>query len=196
MISSLRGSVDRVAPGEVIVDVGGVGYGVRVIPQLAAALTPGAPVRLRVSTIVREDAITLFGFEDDASADIFDTLLGVTGVGPRSALAVLAHLTPAQIATAVAAEDDTAFTRVSGIGSKTAKLICVQLAGKLSAISLAPDGVTPTPVQDAHADLILALVGLGWNERSAKQALASIDIAQKTSAEVLREALNVLGGQS
>lgn len=196
MISSLRGTVDRVAPGEVTVDVGGVGYGVRVIPQLAASVTVGAPLRLRVSTIVRDDSITLYGFDDDSSADIFDTLLGVTGVGPRSALAVLAHLTPAQVATAVANDDDAAFTRVSGIGPKTAKLICVQLAGKVTGVTVETSGGSPRSTPDVNADLLLALVGLGWNERAAKQALASVDPTTKTSAEVLREALNLLGGQA
>lgn len=195
MISSLRGTVDRVTPGELTVDVGGVGYGVRVIPQLTASVTVGEPIRLRVSTIVRDDSLTLYGFVDDASADIFDTLLGVTGVGPRSALAVLAHLTPQQVATAVANDDDAAFTRVSGIGPKTAKLICVQLAGKVSGVSTTSTAGSERPAAAINADLLVALVGLGWSERSAKQALASVGTSDKTSAEILREALNILGGQ-
>ena len=186
--------MDRVKPGQIVVDVNGVGYGVQVIPQLAAAQSVGDAVALRVVTIVREDAISLYGFDDDVSADIFDALIGVTGVGPRSAMAVLAHLTPAQIVSAVGSDDDAAFTRVTGIGPKTAKLICVQLAGKLGDVPAVGAPVTGASASETE-NLVAALTGLGWNEKTARKALDGIATEGKASEQILREALSVLGGQ-
>ena len=104
---------------------------------------------------------------------MFDLLRGVSGVGPKSALGVLATLSPDQIASAVATEDDAPFRKVSGIGPKTAKLIVVSLAGKI----LAPNsGVSfaPTPANSTSQNVVAALVGLGWNERVAIQAVDEV----------------------
>ena len=196
MISSLRGTIDAQTPGFVVIDVSGVGYGVHVTPAHALSLGVGDAAHLVITTIVREDAITLYGFESRESGQIFDTLLSVTGVGPRSALAVLSQLTPAQVFDAVANDDDKAFTRVSGIGPKTAKLICVQLAGRLDAVS-AGDTVAGAGEKSAPVDAVVtALVGLGWSERLARETMADVDTAGKTTSQLLREALALMARQS
>ncbi|CAB4891860.1 MAG: Holliday junction branch migration protein RuvA [Actinobacteria bacterium] len=195
MISSLRGIVERVSGGLVVIDVGGVGYGVAVTPQLAAALEVGASAHLMVTTIVREDAITLYGFESSEASHVFETLLSVTGVGPRSALAVLAYLTPAQVFSAVASDDDTAFTKVSGIGPKTAKLICVQLAGRLDSVATA-DPTAPGRPTDTTDAVVSALIGLGWNERLARETVRPMESSGKTTSQLLREALAMMAKQS
>jgi Holliday junction DNA helicase RuvA len=110
-----------------------VGLTVAVTPHVAHATNVGDEVHLHTNLIVREDALSLFGFESRDELLVFTQLLGVTGVGPKSALGVLAALSVAQIAEAVSADDDAPFRRVSGIGPKTAKLIVVQLAGKIVA---------------------------------------------------------------
>jgi Holliday junction DNA helicase RuvA len=149
------------------------------------------------SLIVREDSLSLFGFVDHDSLDLFTLLTGVTGVGPKSAMGVLAELSPAQIAIAVAQEDDAVFRKVTGIGPKTAKLIVLSLAGKVAIYAAAPapaKEITGT-VRD---DVLAALVGLGWNERSAETGLDAVLLHasddETTSVQaLLRLALTELG---
>ena len=172
MISSLRGRAAHVDTDSLVVEVGGVGLSVAVTPPVAHATNVGDEVHLHTSLIVREDALSLFGFESRDELVVFTQLLGVTGVGPKSALGVLAALSVAQIAEAVGADDDAPFRRVSGIGPKTAKLIVVQLAGKITAPQ--PSGRTGADAAPGVvAQVTQALVGLGWSERSAVDAVTA-----------------------
>jgi Holliday junction DNA helicase RuvA len=155
-------------------------------------------VRLHTSLIVREDALTLFGFAEQVELDVFTQLLSVTGVGPKSALGVLGHLTVDQIAAAVADDDDAPFRRVSGIGPKTAKLIVVQLAGKLQAPSSTPTGRVGSGADAVVTQVTAALVGLGWSERVAGEAAAETadaasDADRASVPALLRQALAALG---
>lgn len=197
MISSLRGRVAHVEAESVVVEVGGVGFSVAVTPQVARAAHIGGDLLLHTSLIVREDALSLFGFATRDELAVFTQLLGVTGVGPKSALGVLATLSVAQIADAVAADDDAPFRRVSGIGPKTAKLIVVQLAGKLAPARPATSAGTDAPPA-VMAQVTQALVGLGWSERTAAEAVASVSgeatAADRASvATLLRLTLALLG---
>lgn len=171
MISSVRGTVLTVAGTVAVIEVGGVGLGIQVTPQHGLTLRVGQEALLHTALIVREDDLSLFGFATPEELTVFDLLRGVSGVGPKSALGVLATLTPVQIAQAVAAEDDAPFRKVSGIGPKTAKLIAVSLAGKL----IVPAGTASAPTVSAPdsvaGNVVSALVGLGWNEKVAAQAV-------------------------
>lgn len=199
MIASVRGEVLSLTTSTVVIEAGGLGYAVQITPQQALALRVGQEVRLHTAMIVREDDQSLFGFATTDELAMFDLLRGVSGVGPKSALGVLATLTPEQIASAVAAEDDAPFRKVSGIGPKTAKLITVSLAGKI----LAPVGVsTPTasPAGSTGQSVVAALVGLGWNERVAVQAVDEVVAAATEDGSLsvqalLRLALARLGPQ-
>ncbi|GAA2070030.1 Holliday junction branch migration protein RuvA [Microbacterium hatanonis] len=197
MISSLQGTAASVGDDSLVIVVGGVGFSVAVTPQVARATHVGAEVHLHTNLIVREDALSLYGFENREELVVFTQLIGVTGVGPKSALGVLSSLTVPQIAEAVASDDDAPFRRVSGIGPKTAKLIVVQLAGRLApptaggapAASVAP-GV---PLQVTQA-----LMGLGWSERTAGEAVAATledatDADKATVQALLRRTLSTLG---
>jgi len=177
MISSLRGRVLHVDAESAIVEVGGVGLSVAVTTQIARSLHIGDETLLHTHLVVREDALSLFGFAERDELDTFILLLSVSGVGPKSALGVLSSLSVAQIAEAVAAEDDAPFRRVSGIGPKTAKLIVVQLAGKLHGpvAAAARGGATGAPA--IAAQVVSALVALGWSER------LSVDIVQDVTGE-------------
>ena len=197
MISSLRGRAAHVDTDSLVIEVGGVGLTVAVTPHVAHATNVGDEVHLHTNLIVREDALSLFGFESRDELTVFTQLLSVTGVGPKSALGVLAALSVAQIAEAVAADDDAPFRRVSGIGPKTAKLIVVQLAGKIVAPRSA--GITSTDAAPGvAAQVTQALVGLGWSERSAVEAVAAA-VESATPAErgavpaLLRLTLATLG---
>ena len=199
MIASLRGTVLSVRDNTCIVDVNGVGYAVNITPAHKFTLTVGAEHTFLTSLIVREDSMTLFGFENPESLELFELLLSVSGVGPRSALAVLAEMSPAEILTAVVNEDDSAFKKVSGVGPKTAKLIIVQLAGKLTALSHAENVSVTSPAASPIAiSVVQALVGLGWNEKVAKEAVDALDSTNPsaTTASVLKEALASLARKS
>lgn len=196
MISSLRGTVLAAVGTTVVIEVGGVGLSLHVTPQLALSLRVGAEASLRTALIVREDDLSLYGFAEADELAVFDLLRSVTGVGPKSALGVLAVLTPGEISRAVAVEDDGAFRKVSGIGPKTAKLIIVSLAGKLAitASHESPTGRRSSLVED----VTIALVGLGWQERVAMQAVedamsAATESERETVPALLRLALSGLG---
>lgn len=203
MISSLRGRVLHLDSDQVIVEVGGVGFSVAVTPQVSREFHLGDEIVLHTTLIVREDALSLFGFRERSELTVFTQLLSVSGVGPKSALGVLAALSVAQIADAVADEDDAPFRRVSGIGPKTAKLIVVQLAGKLQSVvttgmdSSSSSSASPGRASTA-AQVAAALVALGWNERTSAQVASDV-VSAATEAErssvpaLLKSALAQLG---
>lgn len=197
MISSVRGTVIAVGGTTAVVEVGGVGLAMQVTPRHALTLRVGAEAFIRTALIVREDDLSLFGFAEADELAVFDYLRSVTGVGPKSAMAVLAVLTPSEVARAVALEEDAVFRKVSGIGPKTAKLIVVSLAGKL--VVTYGTETTPSAAPSVSESVLVALVGLGWNERVAMQAVDDA-IAEATESErtvvpvLLRRALANLGG--
>ncbi|WIB27927.1 Holliday junction branch migration protein RuvA [Curtobacterium sp. MCSS17_015] len=198
MIASLRGTCIDVAGSTAVVEVGGVGYAVTVTPAHALTMRHGAEVFLRTALIVRDDAFELFGFDSTDALRVFDLLRSVSGVGPKSALGVLGQMTAAQVANAVANDDDAAFRKVSGIGPKTAKLIIVALAGKLAAFE-APTAAGPSTAaaHPATEDVVIALVGLGWREDAARSAVDDAvatepGVAQMGTQALLRAALGSL----
>jgi Holliday junction DNA helicase RuvA len=197
MISSVRGLVLGAVGSTVAVEVGGVGLSITVTPQHALSVTVGSEARLHTALIVREDDLALYGFRDAEELTLFDLLRGVTGVGPKSAMGVLAAMSPQQVAAAVATEDDGAFRKVSGIGPKTAKLIVLSLAGKLHVASVAAPPGAPSGTSTGSS-VLAALVSLGWSERVATQAVDdAINAASPAERDVvpalLRLALAQLG---
>ena len=194
MIASIRGSVLTRSQQQAIIDVSGVGYLVNITPGTSSLLKLGSEISLFTSMIVREDAMTLYGFTDAFEQILFDLLRSVTGVGPKSALGILSRLTTEQIQLAVATEDDAAFRAVTGIGPKTAKLITVTLAGKLQSQSSATMDA-PSRRTDLTS-VIEALIGLGWPERNAAEAVreANSSLGQSATRDaILRFTLTRLG---
>lgn len=194
MISSVRGTVLHVAGSSAVIEVGGVGMTVALTPEHALSLRIGSEAFVYTALIVREDELSLFGFAGREQLELFDLLRSVSGVGPKSAIGVLAQLSPDEVAQAVVDEDDAPFRRVSGIGPKTAKLITVSLAGKLTA----PSGERASATVAPDADVVAALVGLGWPERAATTAVTELlqELGDSAPAEIpalLRLALARLG---
>lgn len=187
MIASLRGYVQSASLNSVVLEVSGVGYLVQVTPALAMKLTTGQELTLVTAFIVREDAFTIFGFQTHEELRTFELLLTVTGVGPKLALSVIHQLGVEALSEAVAAQDEAAFKSVSGIGPKTAKLLLVTLAGKLSNSST-------TKLVNSDSDLVSALVGLGYQNKVADDAIKEIRKANPTGTreEILRAALQSL----
>nr|WP_246323578.1 Holliday junction branch migration protein RuvA [Alpinimonas psychrophila] len=190
----MRGTVSIAHENSCVIDVSGVGYLVAITTSHKSSLIVGESVTMLTTLIVREDSMTLFGFENPESLELFEAFITVSGVGPRSALAILGHLTPAEAFMAVVNEDDAVFRKVTGIGPKTAKLIIVQLAGKLSAITAAGVPKSAGSARDAAETVVVALVGLGWVERTARETVDSVQSEQSeaTAATLLRLALAAL----
>jgi Holliday junction DNA helicase RuvA len=200
VIASIRGRVLAVRLDAAVVEVGGVGMLAYATPTTLAGLRTGEEARLATALVVREDALTLFGFADDDERDVFETLQTVSGVGPRLALAMLAVHTPDALRRAVAGEDLAALQRVPGIGRKGAQRIVLELTDRLGAPVAADGGPTVGPLpSDQRGQVVEALVGLGWNVKAAEDAVTSVVPADQAVdaddvAAVLRGALRVLGG--
>ncbi|MDR6198459.1 Holliday junction DNA helicase RuvA [Microbacterium sp. SORGH_AS428] len=195
MIASLRGSVVHASSDGLVLEVAGVGYSVAVTPDVSRTVHLGDEILLHTHMIVREDALSLVGFRTREELAVFAALIAVSGVGPKSALGVLAELSIDQIAQAVADEADGPFRKVSGIGPKTAKLIVVQLAGKLAPPTASAAGSSAAST-DLVDQLAQALVGLGWSERVAAETAAVVVAdapGERTVAALLRRALAALG---
>ena len=131
MIASLTGHVTHVGLESAILDVNGFGMLVRATARTLSNLRTGSTATLLTSMIVREDSMTLYGFAEPAEREVFEMMLSVSGIGPRIALAVLSVHTATEVERAVATGDDKAFTKVPGIGPKSARRIVLELAGKL-----------------------------------------------------------------
>ena len=190
MISHLAGTVTGIAPDGAVIEVGGVGLLVQCTPATLATLRTGERARVATSLVVREDALTLYGFAADDERDVFELLQTASGVGPRLALAMLAVFTPDALRRAVAAEDVTALTQVPGIGRKGAQRIVLELAGRLGApgsvAAPGPAAGTPRPGAEPWREQVRAgLVSLGWQAREADQAIAAVaaDLATDGGAD-------------
>jgi Holliday junction DNA helicase RuvA len=159
--------------GQLVIECGGVGYLVHVTPEVYQQSFSKNEFSLHTAHIIREDAQLLFGFESEEELNGFNMLCTVNGVGPKSAMSVLAHLGVSGLAQAVATADDSMFKSVTGVGPKTAKLIVLTLTGKL---------VTSTAAEAAsggsEAAVVSALVGLGYQDKLAK---AAVELALKSS---------------
>ncbi|MEM7694551.1 MAG: Holliday junction branch migration protein RuvA [Pseudomonadota bacterium] len=194
MIGRLSGTLHD-AGDTVIVDVAGVGYEVFLSTADRAALPTGEPVTLVIETVVREDMIRLYGFRDAAGRDTFRLLQGVQGVGAKVALAVLSTLGVDGLLRAIADGDRTAIARAPGVGKRVAERIATELKGKAGPASPITAMATPAaPADNAVADALSALVNLGYDEASARAALAAVrdERPDGKTAELIRASLKRL----
>jgi Holliday junction DNA helicase RuvA len=197
MIASVRGILLEVGAGACVIEAGGVGYLVQISSNTARALpAPRQEVVLHTRQVVREDLIALFGFAEREELRLFDLLIGVSGVGPKVALAVLSGLQPAALARAIRGEEIGALVAIPGIGRKTAERLVVELRDKIEAIPAAPArdaGVLPKG--DRYQDAVAGLVSLGYTTVQARDAVrkASAGEADLTLEELVRRALVLLG---
>jgi len=191
MIGSLRGTVlDREVGGQVLVEVGGVGYRVAVPPGTVAALEPGTPAFLFTHLVVREDALSLYGFPDREQRDTFEALMSATGVGPKLALAILSIHSPSALRRVVVEGDFDALTLVPGVGKRTAQRLMIELAAKLGATG--PDlTVIEGGAPSGRAELRAALEGLGYGADEVRYVLDSLPDDGPVEV-LLKEALKLL----
>jgi len=197
MIGRLRGEIVDRGADFVVIDVGGVGYHVRMGNRQLSALPDVGEVVLSIQTQVREDDISLFGFHDTNDRDAFRVLLSVSGVGPKAAIALLGALQLVELASAIDSENIAVISKAPGIGAKTAKRLALELKGKLSVgFDIVPGRATQ--VRRANADpLPLALAQLGYRKSEIDIAinhLLEADMAEGPIEKRLSVALRVLAG--
>ena len=199
MIGRLQGEIAEVGlDGSVLVAVGGVGYEVHVPVGALGRLREGEEATLYVHTHAREDALMLYGFASAEDKSAFRILLGVNGVGPRLAMAILGVLDAHELAAAVAREDRAALKGIPGVGKKTVERILLDLKDKLLVFGQGPGAPRPAVAKPAAtptgpvAQVVAALVGMGYKPAQAERAVEGIDAEGKKVEALLREALSAL----
>ena len=195
MIYSIKGTLTHIEPKLAVVDCGGVGFACHITMNTARQLPPqGQEVQLYTILNVREDAMELFGFAETAERQCFQQLTGITGVGPKAALAILSELSPEKLALAVAAGDHKTITRAQGVGPKLAQRVVLELKDKVGALQTSGDFEMPAgPVSAAGnaAEAVNALTVLGFSASEASAAVGKLDSALPVN-ELVRQALKNL----
>lgn len=193
MIGFLRGVLMRKSPQEILLDVSGVGYRVLVPVSTFCRLGEGgAQAQLLIHTHVREDQLVLYGFASSAELELFEKLIGVSGVGPKVALGVLSGIEAEELVHAIRANDLVRLTRVPGVGKKTAERVILELKDRLASFKTTTPAHQPQATQ--RADLLSALANLGYSSAEADRAAEQVLRAQPEASlgELLREALRVI----
>jgi Holliday junction DNA helicase RuvA len=193
MIASVRGEVIDIALDHVVIEAAGVGYKLMAAPSTLATLRRGSEARLITAMIVREDSQTLYGFPDADARDLFLTLLGVSGVGPKIALATLAVYDATALRQALADGDVTALTRVPGIGKRSAERLVLELRDKIGPVL--PSTGAAVNGHSVRGPVVEALVGLGFAVKQAEEATDKVLAADQeaSTSTALRSALSLLG---
>ncbi|MDG2496917.1 MAG: Holliday junction ATP-dependent DNA helicase RuvA [Aquiluna sp.] len=182
MISSLQGSISAIGTDRVTLVLGGIGFSIQVTSRHAAKLEVGQELLLQTKLVVREDDLSLFGFQDQEEASLFEHLCSVNGIGPKLAMTTLSGLPPQLLVNAINSQDESAFRAVQGIGPKTAKLVLITLQGKVGLSK----GVR------LNENVLQAMLQLGGDEASSRKLLATLDQTLSES-DMLKLALSKLG---
>ncbi|HEY4507876.1 MAG TPA: Holliday junction branch migration protein RuvA [Candidatus Paceibacterota bacterium] len=187
MIAHLAGKVLAVRPGHLVLDVGGVGYKVAASPATLALAKVGGTLSLSIHTAVRDDAIDLYGFPNDGELSLFEMLLTVSGVGPKTAIGVVGGATAETIREGIASGDPAYLSKMTGVGKKLAEKIVVELKDKMGDLGTVGTGAT-----GGAATAVEALAALGYAESDARNAVSKLDRSLSTE-EIVRQALKALG---
>nr|WP_330377638.1 Holliday junction branch migration protein RuvA [Faecalicatena contorta] len=196
MISYIRGELAAVEKEKVIVDVGGVGYGIYMPGQAMGLLPqPGNEVKIHTYLNVREDAMQLFGFLTRDDLEVFKLVIGVSGIGPKGGLSILSQLTPDDLRFAVLSGDVKAISAAPGIGKKTAEKLIIELKDKLNIEDVlthaADSSAAAVPVNNGgiQSEAVQALVALGYGSTESLRAVKQVELDNPTVEDVLKEAL-------
>jgi holliday junction DNA helicase RuvA len=197
MIALLTGKIAYKAPDFIILDVNGVGYRVQIPFSTYYALpAEGSSVSLQIHTAVKEDAINLYGFRTQQEKELFQLLIGVSGVGPKLANGILSNSEPAELAESLVEGNLARLSAIPGIGKKTAERLVLELKEKIRKLGMAHPQPTTAPVaakQEIREDVLSALINLGYKEAVVQKALGEVKIAEEATVEsILKQALKVL----
>jgi Holliday junction DNA helicase RuvA len=188
MISHICGEISHVGDGYVVLDVGGIGYHINVpAPVLSELSNRKESVKLHTYLNVREDALTLYGFTNASELEMFKMLISVTRVGPQIALSILSQIRIEELAAAILHEDEKVLTRISGVGTKNAKRLILELKDKIKK-KMESIG-SYVPVNNVHYDAVSALVSLGFGQREAREAVDTAGGKEHTVQELIKAAL-------
>lgn len=186
MIAQLTGALVKKEPAEVVLDVSGVGYRLEVpVSTLSKLPAIGGTATLFTHQYVREDLIALYGFRTEAEQRLFRQLIGVSGIGPKVALAILSISNPEDVRAAIGAGDTEFLSSVPGIGKKTADRVVVELQDKM-------DMVTTDGAPRGNDEVVEALVGLGYSRQEARRTVQKVAADLSETDDILREALREL----
>ena len=191
MIASVRGTIKQKKDNYVIVENAGIGYKIFVSEEILSKYGTDDEVSLYTHQYVKEDALNLFGFLDMEALDLFEKLIAVSGIGPKTALGVFAVASIADIKSAIINEDASILKKVSGIGSKTAERIVLELKNKIAGL-VGHEGVRSSEEMEADSDAVDALVSLGYQAKQVREALKKIDSEIKDSGQKVKAALKLL----
>ena len=202
MYSYIKGELVEMTEDAIVVENGGIGYNIRIPQSILDSLEGiGQEVKIYTYTYVREDAMLLYGFLTRDDLNIFKLLLGVSGIGPKGALAILSVMTPDDLRFAVLSDDDKTIAKAPGVGKKTAQRLIIELRDKLSledafalkSERLAAEQATDPGKQTAKNEAIQALVALGYSSAEAMKAVKGVEMTEETTVEeVLKAALKQL----
>ncbi|TSC61940.1 MAG: holliday junction DNA helicase RuvA [Parcubacteria group bacterium Greene0416_14] len=189
MISRLTGTAIYIGEGSLVVDVNGVGYNIHAAGEFLAQQREGSSIALWIHTAMRDSSIDLYGFKDQSDLHFFEKLISVSGIGPKSALAILALAPVATLKSAIISRDSSYLTRVSGIGKKTAEKIVFELQDKIEDTF----SINSTTGIKYDSDALEALQTLGYSASSAREALQKVEDTVTDTGNRIKTALRLLG---
>jgi len=187
MIGKLKGKIDQITNGYAIIDVGGVGYRVHLSDVSMGRIAKQQEVELYIHTHVREDQITLYGFQSQDELGIFELLLSISGIGPKAALGILTIASPSTIKNAIVEGDSSILTRVSGVGKKTAERVILELKNKIDTLPMSDK-------KEARADqeVVEALMAMGYSAFEAREAYRAVPKDAGDISEKIKHALKAM----
>jgi holliday junction DNA helicase RuvA len=188
MIGFIKGNIQYKSSNYIIAETGGVGYKIFLPGGLLFGLKAGQSLELFIHTFVREEQITLYGFQTQEELEFFELLITVSGVGPKSALGIMSLASLDMIKSAIASEDPAVFTKVAGIGKKTAERVIVELKEKIK--TQAEESSSGTA--QSHSDALDVLIALGYTNQEARNALKSVPQGTEDLQEKVKLALKQL----
>lgn len=190
MIAQLKGEIAEISDNSVVLLVGGVGYRINVMPETIKEIRDSKEetIVLKTHLAVRETSLDLYGFLNADELEFFEMLISISGIGPKSALAILSVADVSTLKTAVSSGESSYLTKVSGIGKKNAEKIILELRDKLGSI----DSDKDTENMKDEMETLEALQALGYSTREAREAMKKISKDAKTSGERIKEALKVM----
>ncbi len=195
MYDYIKGEVVTTDKDTAVIEAGGIGYRIFTTSQSLTHIKTGEHCKLFCHFVVREDAHTLYGFVTTEEREMFVRLTGVSGIGPKAALAVLSAMKISELAAAIITSDETALQKVPGIGKKTAQRIIIDLAEKIGKSEILGESDMPGEAggMGAEAEALAALVALGYNRAEATRAITSVKNLGDTSEELILMALKRMG---
>jgi Holliday junction DNA helicase RuvA len=195
MYDYIKGEVASADKDHAVIEAGGVGYRVYTSAQSLLHIKAGMTAKMYCQLVVREDAHTIYGFYTPEEREMFLRLTGVSGIGPKVALAILSAMKVSDLAAAIITSDERAFSKISGVGKKTAQRIIIDLAEKIATKEIIEEGISePLPGgAGVEAEAIAALVSLGYNRAEAMKAVTSVKNLGDTTEDVILLALRRMG---